>query len=82
MMGVCAAVENCWSNTAWGLYALSCILFLFFTVLVTKLDRATVFIDALIGIALAVILNFILTESSLLYGTPWVSMMIFFIGWA
>jgi hypothetical protein len=81
LMGVCAAIENCWSDTAWGLYALSCILFLFFTVLVSNLDRITVFINAVIGIGLAVVLNFILTESSALYATTWVSLLMFFVGW-
>ena len=81
LMGVCAAIENCWSDTVWGLYALASILFLFFTVLVSNLDRITVFINAVIGISLAVVLNFILTESSALYATTWVSLLMFFVGW-
>jgi len=81
-MGVCAAIENCWNNTAWGLYAISSILFLFFTILVSNLDRVTIFINTLIGIMLSIVLNFLLTESSVLYGTTWVSLLIFFIGWA
>lgn len=60
LAGLCAAIVNCWTNLAWGLYLLSTVLYFFFIVLQPNLNKATIFVSVLIGIGLTVALNFLL----------------------
>jgi len=59
--GLCAAIINCWTNLAWGLYLLSTVLYFFFIVMQSNLNKAAIFVSVLIGIGLTVALNFLLS---------------------